>query len=172
MLLSMSTENRRIRFATIDGLNREDLPLAAEVWREDLRSEIWATRDMLRLATLLVRYMADARPAHATISYIERTCQLDRPQIRDALRIMRTYGAVEAFSIDGDDLRVSLNLSLLQRLRVLKCRREFLELISERASTGRPLAMNDTPDWLPPPVNTAPDDGQESQMACATSNAA
>jgi hypothetical protein len=40
MLLSMSTENRRIRFATIDGLNREDLPLAAEVWREDLRSEI------------------------------------------------------------------------------------------------------------------------------------
>jgi hypothetical protein len=61
MLLSMSTENRRIRFATIDALNREDLPLAAEVWREDLRSEIWATRDMLRLATLLVRYRADAR---------------------------------------------------------------------------------------------------------------
>jgi hypothetical protein len=55
---------------------------------------------------------------------------------------------------------------------VLKCRREFLELISERASTGRPLAMNDTPDWLPPPVNTAADDGQESQMACATCNAA
>jgi hypothetical protein len=43
---------------------------------------------------------------------------------------MQTNGAVEAFSIDGDDLRVPLNLSLLQRLRVLKCRREFVELIS------------------------------------------
>jgi hypothetical protein len=89
-LHGMPIENRRIRFATIDGLNRDDLPLAAEVWREDLRSEVWATRDMLRLATLLVRYMANARPEHATLSYIERTCQLDHPQIQEALRLMRT----------------------------------------------------------------------------------
>jgi hypothetical protein len=31
--------------------------------------------------------------------------------------------------------------------------------------------MNDTPDWLPPPVNAAVEDGQESQIACATCNA-
>ena len=122
-LKGMPTENRRIRFATIDGLNREDLSLAAEVWRDDLRSEVWATRDMLRLATLLVRYMAGARPEHATLSDIERTCQLD-----------------------GEVLRVALNLSLLQRLRVLKCRREFLELMGDTSLAGRRLAIKDKPE--------------------------
>ena len=171
-LKGMPTENRRIRFATIDGLNREDLPLAAEVWREDLRSEVWATRDMLRLATLLVRYMADARPEHATLSYIERTCQLDRPQIQEALRLMRNYGAVEAFSLDGEVLRVALNLSLLQRLRVLKCRREFLELIGDASLAGRRFAIKDKPEWLPVPTGCSFEDEPDAKLECATGNAA
>ena len=146
----MSIENRRIRFATIDGLNREDLPLATEVWREDLRSQVWVTRDMLRLATLFVRYMADAQPEHAALSYIERTCQLDRMQVREALRQMRTYGAIEAFALDGNDLRVALNLTLLQRLRVLRCRREFLDLIDENSSNSARLPIKDTPEAARP----------------------
>jgi hypothetical protein len=43
-------------------------------------------------------------------------------------------------------LRVALNLSLLQRLRVLKCRREFLELVGDTSLAGRRLAIKDKPE--------------------------
>jgi hypothetical protein len=114
-LRGMPTENRRIRFATIDGLSREDMPLAAEVWREDFRSEVWATRDMLRVA---------------------------------------------------------LNLSLLQRLRVLRCRREFLELIGHTSLAGRRLAIKDKPEWLPVPTGCAFEDEPDAKLESATGNAA
>lgn len=167
----MAIENRRIRFATIDGLRRDDLPLAMEIWRDDLRSQVWTSRDMLKLATLFVRYMADARPEHATLSYIERTCQLDRMQIRQCLKQLQAYGAVEAFGLDGDDLKVAISLSILQRLRVLRCRKELAELVEQRAVTAQPLAVSDAPDWLPEASEGLLDDEAEEHEVPATATA-
>lgn len=154
----MSIDNRRIRFATIDGLGREDLPLAAEIWREDLRCQVWASREIQKLATLFVRYMADARPENALISHMERSCQIDRMQIQQCLQQMRVYGAVEAFALDGDVLKAALNLSILQRLRVLRCRKELDALISERAVASNRFPLRDTPEWLPANGDAATED--------------
>lgn len=85
-------ENRRIRFSSIDGLRRHDLPLAAEVWLEDLKSQIWVTRGILKLATHCVRYMSDPSPDLETFSRVERSVQLAARQVGEALRIMQMYG--------------------------------------------------------------------------------
>lgn len=164
----MSIENRRIRFSTIDGLGREDLPLAMEVWRDDLRAQVWVSRDMLKLATLFVRYMADARPDYASLSYVERTYQLDRMQIRQCLRHMQTYGAIDAFSLDGDVLRVAINLPILQRLRVLRCRKDLDELIGQRDAETCRTALSDTPDWLPANAESVLEDDGETDDEIAT----
>lgn len=69
-------------------------------------------------------------------------------------------------------LRVALNLSLLQRLRVLKCRREFLELIGDTSLARRRLAIKDKPEWLPVPTGCAFEDEPDAKLECATGNAA
>lgn len=160
----MSIENRRIRFATIDGLGREDLPLAMEVWRDDLRAQVWASRDMLKLATLFVRYMADARPEHASLSYAERIYQLDRAQIQQCLRQMQIYGAIEAYSLDCDHLKVAINLSILQRLRVLKCRQELEGLLDQKAAPMHPFPLSGSPEWLPEQADISLDDDQVEEV--------
>jgi len=48
--------------------------------------------------------------------------------VKKALNSMRMYGAVDSFTLDRDDVRVYLNLTPLQRLRVLETKRRLLEL--------------------------------------------
>lgn len=44
---------------------------------------------------------------------------------------MQVFGAVDAYAVDKDSISVSLNLSLLQRFRVLSVRKQFEALLSE-----------------------------------------
>ena len=138
-------ENRRLRFASIDGIDRSDLPLAAEVWLEDLRGQCWISREILKLSTLFMRYIAKPDPESLNISQIERTCQLDKKMALDALRVMKMFGAVEAFAYDGESLSVSINLTLLHRLKVLETRNRFNEL--RTGSPDTPSEEKWVPDW-------------------------
>lgn len=142
-------ENRRLRFAEIDGLDRSDLPLAAEVWLEDVKSQSWASRDIVKLATQFLRYMIDPSPEMLRLSRIERICQLDRVQVLEALRLMQVFGAVDAYAVEGDSISVSLNLGLLQRFRVLSVRKKFEELLSQPLAGGDDAAPIREEKWRP-----------------------
>ena len=149
-------ENRRVRFQSIEGITRADLPLAAEIWLEDMHRQSWPTREALKLATHFKRYMARPDPKDMTLRAIERHCQLDRKVVLETLRQMQMFGAVEAFGIDGDQVRASLSLGVLQRLRTREASARFREL---GVVMGVDLSTNGAPDdssWLPamPPEET------------------
>src|SRR5690606_30435302 len=129
-------EKRYVRFASIAGIERRDIPVAGEVWLEELSRSCWADRDILKLATLFMRYMRRPEVGILDFSAIEGVCGLDRAQVANALRLMVTYGAAEAFDAGGEALKVSLNLSVLQRLRVLEIRRRFADLSGPRDPDG------------------------------------
>ena len=147
--VSATIEKRRIRFATIEGIEREDLPLAAEVWLDDLKTQIWVTRDALKLGMLFVRYMSHPRPEYGRIDMIERICRLDVGDIHQALKIMQIYGVIHAYSVQDGEIRVAMNLSLLQRLRVLECQSRLAELTNQRETRRANFPLSDK-IWLPP----------------------
>ena len=121
-------ERRLLRFESIAGIKRNDLPIAAEIWLEDLVKGIWITRDVLKLATLFTSYIKYPNPQLLAIGSIERNCGLDKNQVTECLRAMQIYGAVVGFTCDGPVLKASLSLSYLQRLKVLETRLRFSEL--------------------------------------------
>jgi hypothetical protein len=121
-------EKRRVRFSSIEGIGRADLPLACDVWRADVYNSPWAERDSMKLATQLVRYICNPDPNMVLLREVEHQCQLGRDEVKKALNSMRMYGAVDSFTLDRDDVRVYLNLTPLQRLRVLETKRRLLEL--------------------------------------------
>lgn len=129
----MSEDHRRVRFASIDGIGREDLALAREVWLEDLVKASWASREAMKLGAHFMRYMAMAAATVVSLREIEVQAQLTREDVRRALTLMQTFGAISSFSIDRDEVKVALVLSLLQRLRVLETRRRFNELLGADA---------------------------------------
>lgn len=128
--LSNGIEQRRVRFSSIDGIERDDLPLACEIWREDIFASSWADREAMKLATLFVRYIANPDPSLVVLREIESQCQLTREEVVRSFTIMRSYGAIDSFTFQRDDVRVYLHLSLLQRLRVLEARSRFRQLRS------------------------------------------
>lgn len=131
-------DNRRVRFSTIDGLRRRDLVIAGEVWLNDIFNCCWATREAMKLATHLVRYMAAPDAAALTVSAIEGKIQLGVEEIKFALRLMQMYGSVEAFAVERDEIRVALHISSLQRLRVIEVSNK-LELLSGATSQEPPV---------------------------------
>lgn len=144
-----SHELRRVRFADIGGLTREDLPLACEVWLDDLARAAWGTRDATKLGVYLMRYIIDSNRTPMTFSEIERRLQMDRKYLMQSLVLMRTYAAVVDFAVDKDDLKVSINLSLLQRLRVLEGQRRLSDLAAWRRETSDLLAVQPGEGWVP-----------------------
>ncbi len=142
-------EQRRVRFADIGGLTREDLPLACEVWLDDLARAAWGTRDATKLAVYLMRYIVDPQRTPITFGEIERRLQMDRKYLMQSLVLMRTYAAVVEFAVDKDDLKVSINLSLLQRLRVLEGQRRLSDLAAWRRETGELLCVQPGEGWVP-----------------------
>jgi hypothetical protein len=150
-------EQRRVRFSNIDGLERQDLAIAGEVWLEEICRAPWVTRDVKKLANHFVRYMRDPRPERMLLHEIESEVQLGRDDMLKTLKQMRTYGAVEAFSCERTDLRVSLNLTFLQRLRVLEVTRRFGELCGARGHSPRPWLGNSSERWEPQPAAAEPD---------------
>ena len=140
-------ELRRVRFASIEGLVRDDLALAGEVWLRDLMAAPWATREAMKLAVHLVRYMAAPDPQILNPASIEQHINLPQEGLRQALSTMQTYGAVEAFAIERVAVKAALNLTGLQRLQVLEARHRLESL------TGQRLARRGAVDrWLPQPA--------------------
>jgi hypothetical protein len=151
-------EQRRVRFASIDGIARADLPLAIEIWIDELSKKNWMSRDALKFATYLGRYMLDPDPKNLTLRSIERHTQLDRKQVLEVLKLMHTYGAAEAFDIDADAVRASLSLSLLQRLRTLETKRRFAELGADVIVEAEGGHIRKEGKWLPERTEEAHDD--------------
>ena len=123
-------EKRRVRFTSIQGLDRDDLALACEIWCDDLFRAPWVDRDSMKLATLFVRYIGNPNPTTVLMHQIERQCQLARGELGRVLTVMRSYGAIDNFMIERDDVRVNLCLTRLQRLRVLEVKRRLADLAS------------------------------------------
>lgn len=134
-LTTLFTDQRRVRFSSIAGIEREDLPLACDVWRADIYNSSWAERDSMKLATQLVRYICNPDPNLVLLREVENNCQLGRDEVKRALTSMRMYGAIDTFSLDRDDVRVYLNLTPLQRLNVLETKRRLRELQGSSGST-------------------------------------
>lgn len=118
------SDNRNVRFANIDGLAREDLPLANEIWLQDVYRAPWATSQMMKLAALVVRYMNNPSSAF-NMGEIEIVCQIPPEEVRKTFTAMKGFGAVESFACDKANAQVALTLSLLQRLQVLETKRRF-----------------------------------------------
>ncbi len=89
-------ENRRARFSSIDGLERDDLPLAFEVWVEDHFAAPWATRESMKLAQHFgVRYMASSSTYNLSLGELESIVQLNPEEARKTLAVMQSFGAIE-----------------------------------------------------------------------------
>ena len=131
---------RKVRFAAIDGIERADLPLANEIWLDDLYRAPWASREAMKLGCQLVRYMVRPDPALLSLGQFETVCQLTPEEARKTMQLMKVFGVVESFACERADIRVSLTLSLLQRLRVLETKHRFLTALGTAA---------DIP-WSPP----------------------
>lgn len=131
-------DQRRVRFVSIEGINREDLPLACEIWQEDLFKAPWVTREAMKLGTHLMRYIRKATPNALNLREIEAAYALSFDDVRKALLLMRTFGAIESFICEREDLRVALTLSFQQRLKVLEIKNRFATLSFEAGGNSRP----------------------------------
>ena len=140
-------EKRYLRFASIAGIERRDLPVAAEIWLDEISKSSWATREIIQLATHFTRYIREPDPALLKCLRIERDCSIDKPGLIDSLRLMVSYGAAEGFEIDGDVLLASLSLSYLQRLRVLEVKCRFTTLGTSGGKVELPWYLSEE-KWL------------------------
>jgi hypothetical protein len=69
-----------------------------------------------------MRYMGAADSTPVSLREMETAYQLSREDITRSLNLMRMMSAVQSFTIERDDIRATLNLTLLQRVRVLEVR--------------------------------------------------
>ncbi|MEZ5855377.1 MAG: hypothetical protein R3D67_11805 [Hyphomicrobiaceae bacterium] len=145
--MSHSIEQRRVRFDSIEGLSREHLGTAGEIWLSDLCLAPWASREMMRLGAHLVGYMASPDPRLVKLQHIDAVIQVTREEIKTALRLMKLFGAAAAFSIDQDELRVALHLTSLQRLKIL----ETVGRLDQLLRTVSPDTASNGQRWVPPP---------------------
>jgi len=119
-------EKRRARFSSIEGIERDDLPLAFEVWLEDQYHAPWATRESMKLSQHLVRYMAASSTYNLSLGELESLVQLNPEETRKTLAIMQSFGAVDSYTIDRlAGVNVQINLTYHQRLKVLEAKRRF-----------------------------------------------
>ena len=121
-------DNRHLRFTNIDGIERRDLPVAAEIWLHDITAACWATRDIIKLATLFAKYIKNPHLEVLGFGEIERNASMEKNQVAENCRVLLLFGTLDTFDCDGPRLKASLNLSFLQRLRVLEVRVRFAQL--------------------------------------------
>ena len=142
-------EKRRVRFSNIGDLGRADVPVAGEIWLRDLGNAPWATRETMRLATHLVRYMIQPDDIIVSFEQLESQCQLGRDDVLKALAMMRNYGFAEAFAFDDDCLKVALHLSTLQRFETLELTDRYVELAERRRKSPKLMNTTSSGAWLP-----------------------
>ncbi len=157
----MFDERRHIRFASINGIDSKELPIAAEVWIDSINQSSWADREILKLADVCARYMRNPQPLSIALRVIEQSAGLDRGKVDNNLRLMVLYGAVESYDCGGESLRASLYLTYMQRLRVLEIRRRFCELHPDDYSPALPWHKSEE-NWLP---HTVPANAEQDEIA-------
>lgn len=142
-------DHRHIRFSNIDGLDLHDLPVACEVWLEELGRQPWVSREALKLCNHFKRYMERPDPRMLLLSRIESECHIDKELVIETVRQMYIYGAVSGYAVENNVLRVSLNLTVLQRLRVLETGRRLIELTAFENRARLYRALTPDSDWVP-----------------------
>jgi hypothetical protein len=146
-------ELRRVRFNNVDGLRRQDLATAGEIWLDDLCRAPWASREAMKVGAHLVRYMAEPNPRLLRFAAIEAQIQVGRDEVKFALRLMQLYRAIEAFSFEGDEVLVALHLTSRQRLLVLETQARLEELMHARPIEPASIGSS----WRPPAAEEAAD---------------
>ncbi len=142
-------DQRRVRFDSIEGLQRGDIGLAAEVWLRDICAARWATTQAMKIAAQLVRYMSLPDLRRLTSSSLEHQLMLTKEEIGAGLKLLRLYRAIEDYVIDSEGLKAALHLTTLQRLQVLEVRQR-LEILGDRGAT-EPGPKRQR--WLPPTLS-------------------
>lgn len=142
------SDQRRLRFSDIQGIERTDLPFACDIWLEDIFRAPWISREAMKLSAYFVRYMNKPDMNALTLREVESQCQMPPEELRKALVLMRTFNAVEGFLIDRSDIRVGLKLSHMQRLRTLEARSRFAALLAEPVKLDWPWLVADD-KWVP-----------------------
>ena len=142
------SDQRRLRFSDIMGIERSDLPFACDIWLEDIFRAPWMTREVMKLSAYFVRYMMKPDSNALTLRDVETQCQMPPEELRKALVLMRTFSAVEGFLIERNDIRVGLKLSHMQRLRTLEARSRFAALLAEPVKQDWPWVVADD-KWVP-----------------------
>ncbi|MCB1521490.1 MAG: hypothetical protein KDJ37_13060 [Hyphomicrobiaceae bacterium] len=169
-------DQRRVRFASLGPFVREDLPLVAEVWRDDIVHAPWASRETMKLGAVLAAYIINREPHTVGIRALENNHNLLREEVRRSLAMMTIFGFVEGFNVEGDDVRVALRLTAMQTVRILDMKQKLAsampaigeqrDLQGEAARGGSPAcdgtgggagrtqsagrAGGSEPVWLPP----------------------
>ncbi len=157
-------DQRRVRFATLGIMTREDLPICVDIWLEDTLKAPWATRETMKLAGVLANYIMKPSPEAVRLRAIEDQHQLQKVQVRRALGLMSLYCAIEGFSLADDEIRAAMRLSRLQMLRALEVKQKLAVLepqIMAEAKDERGVASFEheaswLPDFIEQPFTTDP----------------
>jgi len=119
------TDLRRARFGAIEGLSPTDVVLAGEAWLEGVVGAPWATKEAMKLAAQILRYLTSADPRFLSLVTMETQLQLSREEVRRSLALMQSMNAVQTFSMEKDTINAVLHLSQFQVLRVLETRQRL-----------------------------------------------
>jgi hypothetical protein len=120
------TDLRKVRFGDIDGLERSDLPLACEIWLDDLFKAAWVPKEAMKLGCQLARYMIVLDPAMLSFNQFETVCQLSPDEARKTMQVMKVFGVLQDYVCERSEIRVTLHLSIMQRLRVLEAKQRLI----------------------------------------------
>jgi hypothetical protein len=131
-------ENRRVRFANVEKLDRVELGFACEIWLDDLVGAPWASREAMKLGAHLMNYIRGANPANLQLREMEMVLQLTREELNRAFNLLKLFGALTAYTVDKDDVRASLVLSPMQVLQMLELRARFMALAGSGLSETFP----------------------------------
>ncbi len=158
-------ENRRIRFNDMDGPDRTDLPLAAEIWLDTVCSGRWSSAEVQKVAAILAGWIRDPQLADAEHRAIEDKYRLTREEVSRAFSLLKLFGFIEAFTVDREGIKAALNLGTLIKIRVIETRQKYRDLIAaaEASADAR---------WLPREVPAADDAPSESEPDAITGEAA
>jgi len=151
-------ENRRIRFNDMDGLDRSDLPLAAEIWLETVCGGRWSSAEVQKVAAILAGWVRDPSLAEAEHRAIEDKYRLTREEVSRAFSLLKLFGFIEAFTVDREGVKAALKLGTLIKIRVIETRQRYRDLIAaaEASADSR---------WLPQEASSAETEPCESEAS-------
>lgn len=121
-------DRRHAHFASLGELSSLDLSLAVDIWLEDAIKAPWATKETMKLAGILCRYMLEPKADRLKFKSIEDAYQLNADALRRSLVLFQLFGLVDTYSVEGSGLRAALRLSQVQLLRLMEAKHRLAEL--------------------------------------------